>query len=314
MSRIGLLTFCIDKDIDQVAPLAFKVAERQLTLQSTGINIDGFNVLLYKTSSDDNIYFIRTNKVMPHDYPHYIPLFKQHFPTAEFVLVVNWHEGIDAPDPIITLHSNGNVATGHFSRVSPAHMRNLLIWSDHYRKELGLNDFRVLTEVTHWSGLIRRQDPSQIESWDIPVYDFEIGSSPSAWGNEVASEVLIRASLHTFDEQKDFFSLFCVGGMHFQKDNVKAVLMDDPNIPIAISHIIHTKWMESSEYLGDIGIKRFKHCINTIEGDIHAIVFHDKIRGPYKQILRMIADEMGISSFHHKRLRQLELMLFDKKT
>jgi D-tyrosyl-tRNA(Tyr) deacylase len=305
MAHCALLTFCFNPERDRVAPLAYSTAKQLLALQPTGMMVDEQEVLHHTTAAGDNIYIVGTREVMPHDYPRYLPMLANLFPAAECVLVVNWHEGADAPDKVITFHTNGDIPSGNFAGVAPRQVRAVLLAAERWRKELKLDDYRVLTEATHWSGRMEGQDPSQIERWSVPVYDFEVGSSPAAWGNLTAAEVLVRAALHVFDPQPPFSTLLCVGGLHFQEDYCRAVLADHAEARLSLGHIIHTKWMETAEYLEEEGRRRFEHCIASIQGEVQGIVFHDSIRGPYKALLRELGAGFKIPVLQHRRLRSL---------
>lgn len=66
-------------------------------------------------------------------------------------------------------------------------MRNLMLAIDENRKALGLDDFRVVTEATHWSGVHNDVgDPTLLNQYPVPMMDIEVGSEPESWENQEA--------------------------------------------------------------------------------------------------------------------------------
>ena len=63
-------------------------------------------------------------------------------------------------------------------------MRNLILAVDRERQALGMDDYSVVTEATHWSGAYDEDsDPSLLTRYPVPMMDIEVGSDPSSWDN-----------------------------------------------------------------------------------------------------------------------------------
>jgi len=112
---------------------------------------------------------------------------KEHFSDFDLAGIITWHEGQNAPDKILTVHTTGDVDSGNFGPASPEYMRNLLLALERNRIKAELEDFSVTTEATHWSGMVYGGGtPDMIPQFPVPLLDIEIGSSPDSWPNETA--------------------------------------------------------------------------------------------------------------------------------
>lgn len=66
-------------------------------------------------------------------------------------------------------------------------MRNLLLACEKNRKALGLTEYQVVTEATHWSGVhAGHGDPALLVQYPVPMIDIEAGSSLKCWNDETA--------------------------------------------------------------------------------------------------------------------------------
>jgi hypothetical protein len=54
------------------------------------------------------------------------------------------------------------------------------------------------------------------------------------------------------------------------------------------------------------GQEKLDACVQSVMGGVHAIVFHDKLKGAYKAQLRAFAERLAIPIFKHQALRQPE--------
>lgn len=54
------------------------------------------------------------------------------------------------------------------------------------------------------------------------------------------------------------------------------------------------------------GLSRARACIDSITGGIEAIVFHDKLKGCYKDLVRKLGQELQVSIYRHQKLRTPE--------
>ena len=71
--------FCTNLDIDPVAGRVFDALSEIYGLNETDINIDNTPVLKHLDDKGDEFYFVRTGKVVCHDYRHYLPIMNSYF-------------------------------------------------------------------------------------------------------------------------------------------------------------------------------------------------------------------------------------------
>jgi D-tyrosyl-tRNA(Tyr) deacylase len=120
--------FCMNLNIDPVAGHVFKALSEMYSLNETDIKIDNTPVLKHSDDIGNEFYFVKTNKVLCHDYTHYLPVINHYFSDFDMAGLVTWHEGQNAPDKILSVHTTGDVDTGYFGNADPFYMHNLL-WS-----------------------------------------------------------------------------------------------------------------------------------------------------------------------------------------
>jgi len=299
MKKVGYF-FCVDPDLDPVAMNVYKSVEQIVEIKKTNVVIDSEPVMEYNSSNDQVIHFIRITNVLSHDYTKYLSILKKHFMDYDLIGVINWHEGAGADDSIFTVHSTGDVASGKYGITDPRHIRRLIHAIENNRFKYGLNDFKVLTEATHWSGIVFNQHPELIIDYPVPVYDIEIGSIPASWKNKKAAEVLAKSLLEIFEHEQDCISILCVGGRHFTDTYSKAILNKD--IPLGISHILSNFWLEKGNYHTEEGYRMLHNAVNTIRGGIQGIAFHDSMKSTIKNNCRRLAEELSIPLFNKKVL------------
>jgi D-tyrosyl-tRNA(Tyr) deacylase len=181
------------------------------------------------------------------------------------------------------------------------------------RKELGLNDFRTVTEATHWSGVYHNEgNPALLNEFPVAMMDIEVGSEPESWENKEAARALARSLTKIFaDDGKTVHNLLCVGGVHFEPNFAEAVFTQwGQNEAFGVTHIIANQWLVAGEYENETGVERTSACIDAIEGGIEAIVFHDKMKGCYKDLVRALGKKYNIPIYKHQKLRSPETMEF----
>ncbi|MDR2796867.1 MAG: hypothetical protein LBB80_00815 [Treponema sp.] len=93
--------FCMDETIDPVASKVFNFIKNNNILSVTSIKIDGFPV--FEFDNGNYFQFVQLNDVLSHNYIKYLPLLNKYFNDFNVSGVVNWHEGTDAPDKILTV-------------------------------------------------------------------------------------------------------------------------------------------------------------------------------------------------------------------
>ena len=184
-----------------------------------------------------------------------------------------------------------------------------LLWAlERNRLKAGLDDYRVTTEGTHWSGIVYGDgNPELIRQYSVPIVDIEIGSSVDSWGNLAAVEVLAKSLLEVFEGTgKVLKNLLCFGGVHFEQGFANAVFQEWGCNAFGISHILPNHWLVSGQYEREAGLNRIEGCMETIEGGVAAIVFHDNLKGSYKELLRTVGKKYQIPTFKHKLLSHPE--------
>lgn len=298
--------FSINLDIDPVAGHVFDALSKMYSLDETNIIIDDNPVLIHSDDKGNEFYFVRTRKVVCHDYRHYLPIMNGYFSDFDMAGLVTWHEGQNAPDRILSVHTTGDVDTGYFGNANPVYMYNLLLSLEKNRIAAGLEDFRITTEATHWSGMINNGGtPDMIPQFPVPLVDIEIGSTPSSWSNQSASKVIAQALAEVFNSSgKTLKNLLCVGGVHFEPAFAGAVLQTWEDNAFGISHIIPNHWLVTGQYEGEDGQAKLENCIKSIKGGIAGVVFHDNLKGAYKEQLRILGKKYNIPVFKHQLLRR----------
>lgn len=298
--------FSIDSQLDPVGSGVFKQVNDLVELEETDIIIDENKVLKYIDKEGNHFYIVRTYKPVCHDYNYYLPLMNKYFSDFDMAGLVTWHEGQNAPDQVLTVHSTGDVNSANFGAANPYYMRNLLLAIESNRIAAALDEFKVATEATHWSGIIYDEgNPGLILDYKVPIVDIEIGSSENSWSNETAAKVLARSLFSVFTgDNKKIYSILCAGGTHFEPAFINAVLLENEEKAFAISHILPNQWLVAGEYDGPEGMVKLEKCVNSIVGKISGVAFHDGLKGVYKEQLRELARRNNIPDFKHQLLRR----------
>src|SRR5437868_1285103 len=104
--------FCMNPEIDPVAHRVFEASACRLNLQPLSVSVDGYPALLYERADGHLFTYVRTADVISHNYEAYLPVMNEHFADFDFGAVVNWHEGQNAPDRVLTIHTTGDVVSG----------------------------------------------------------------------------------------------------------------------------------------------------------------------------------------------------------
>jgi len=299
--------FC-PESIDPVAGRVLEAVVESFAPGETGSLVDGRPVLQYSDGQGNTFSFVRTLKVVSHDYQRYLPVMNGYFQDCDLAGIITWHEGGNAPDGILTVHTTGDVSSGTFGPADPGLMRNLLLALERNRLEEGLDDFRVVTEATHWSGMVYGgQDPGLVHQYPVPLLDIEIGSTPGSWSNPGASRVIARSLVEVFrGDGRKVRNLLCAGGVHFEPAFASSVFQNWDGSAFGISHILANQWLVAGRYEGNDGPARLSACIGTIRGGIEGIAFHDNLKGVYKDRFRKLASDLGIPVFKHQVLRRPE--------
>lgn len=264
---------------------------------------------VYRCSDGEHeYYFVGTEIALCLDYPRYLPEMQKFFADFDVSGMVTWHEGGNAPDHVLTVHSLGDMASGCFGRAKPRLMRNLIRAYDKNRIELGLDNYQVVTEATHWSGVHDGHgDPTLLIQFPVPMMDIEVGSDPVCWNDETACRALARTLTHVFDDDRAVVhNILCVGGVHFEPNFAEASHRMWGSEAYGVTHILANQWLVAGLYEEEDGFTRACQAVEAIEGGVEAIFFHDKMKGCYKDLVRKLGAHYHIPIYKHQRLRNPE--------
>lgn len=298
---------CDNKDWGYVSYHVWDILKEEGYLdKKVDLTFDGREVYKYVDEKNNEFYFVPTEIAICRDYPRYLPDMNKHFADFDMSGMITWHEGVNAPEKVITLHTIGDVNSGCYGPANPLYNHNIMWSMNKIRKEMNLEDFGVVTEATHWSGVYDGEgDPELLLKYPVPMVDIEVGSEPESWVNIDACRVLARSLLHVFDEEIKLHNLLCVGGVHFDPNFAEAVHTEwnDGKEFFGVSHIIANQWLVSGEYEGENGIEKASKCVDSIIGGIDGIVFHDKLKGCYKDVVRLLGEKYNVPILKHQALR-----------
>jgi D-tyrosyl-tRNA(Tyr) deacylase len=119
-----------------------------------------------------------------------------------------------------------------------------------------------------------------------------------SWNNETAIKILSESLFDVFNEISQLKTLLCIGGVHFEEPYSNILLENN----ISIGHILANQWVVGN-YSGENGLEKINNCIKSIDGGIDGIIFHDNLKGEYKQQCRAIAEKYNVYCGKHKILR-----------
>ncbi len=303
-----VLVFCRNLEKD---PVSAHVLQRTLALGQftpTDIIVDG-QPALYWQNGDTLYHVLRLDDVLSHDYARYASTLNNQFASADVIVIVNWHEGRNAPNAIFTIQTTGDMTSGTFSPVDPDVTRSLFLAVESERVRAGLEYFSTWMEATHWSGpLYRDQLGSMLTLVNSSVIDLEIGSSAVDWSNPLAADVLARATLHAFDApQETAISLLCIGGTHFETGFTQILREHGASQRLALSHILPNHWLVAFGYDDPVRLPDLLACARSIVGGVDAVAFHDNLKGSYKEQVRRLAAELGVPALSHRKLRTQDI-------
>lgn len=298
---------CMDTAHDEVAPLVMREIEAMIELKPLDWHVDDYPVLEYKDHKDNRFLFIRTQVVLCQDQKRYQSVLDQ-LKDCALIGMVNWHGGQNAPDKILAIHTAGNVITGHFPPSKPLYASNIARALEAHREEMALDDFRVTTEATHWSGIVYDGEVEWLDDLHAPLVDIEIGSTSESYNNMTAVKIIAKSIMDVFSSDHHYPTVLYVGGMHFEDTITNAVL--NPTHPVNLTHIIPTRWIDNESYAGEAGIAKLKACIASIEGGIDGFVIHEKLKKPAKDLVRALSEELSLPIVKRKAFKTPENTVF----
>lgn len=300
-SKKAVYFFCTDYEKDEVAPRVLDYLKNNYPLKLSNMKFDNRDIYNYVDENNNLFTYVETDKVLSYDYNKYIPLLNKLFLDYDVAGVVNWHGGEKAPDKILTVHSTGDVIRGIYAPSNPLYLRNLMVSMETNRVKNHLDDFKVMTEVTHWTGTIRGGNVNLIDKYKVPLFDIEIGSTLDSWSNEIAIKTLATSLQDVFSDESPVKTLLCVGGMHFEETFSNIII--DKDYKISVGHVLPSQWLVQGEYDKYEKYDLLKKCVNSINGNIDGIVIHDNLKSAYKNQIKKLAQELNVPTFKHKKLR-----------
>jgi D-tyrosyl-tRNA(Tyr) deacylase len=266
------------------------------------MTVEGRPVWIHENGSGLRLVFAATSQVPSYLYPAIASELNAFFSDAALVAVVNWHEGANAPSKILCAHTTADIPSAKFGPADAVELSALLRALEQARKEAGLADWRVLAEASHWSGLVAGSRPEELLTVRAPVVDLELGSYAADWSNAEAQKALALAfgKLPSFRAAQAAAFLFC-GGAHFEPC-VSEALLQSP-LSINIGHILPNQWLVSGGY-GEPGSEaRLVQAPLSHRQPVQAVVFHDGLKGCFKDTIRRMAAAAGLPCFNHRKLR-----------
>ena len=307
-NRKTVYFFCTDPAKDEVAPRVFEASQRLLSMVETDMKVDGYPVLCHDTGNGNLLYYVRTETVICMAYDRYLPAINELFSDCDLGVLVNWHGGQNAPDRVLCIHTVGDVSSGEFGPSEPKLSTNLARALEKHRAALDVHEFSVTTEATHWSGIVYGGNPEWINRAPLPFLDVEIGSTQESYAHPEAVESIARALADIYCEDREYPAVLYCGGMHFEDTITSAVL--HPTHPVALTHILPSRWLENEAYTGEQGIKRLKECITSIKGGIQGFAVHEKLKREQKDLIDTLAVELGLPVIKRKALKTPEATVF----
>ena len=291
-----------------VSRVVWEILNEKGLLRTAGMSFDNREVMMHRDGAGNEYYFAQSEVPVCWDYPRYLAEMNGKFADADFSGIVTWHEGASATPKVLTVHTIGDVNAGVYGPANPAYMRNILLSMEHNRVMLGLSDYMTVTEATHWSGTaVSGSSPELILQYPVPMVDIEVGSEEDSWNNRTACEALADALTHVFESDgKRVHNLLCAGGVHFDPNFAQAVFTQWKDDAFGVSHIIANQWLVAGEYEKEHGLEFISAAIDKIAGGVEAVVFHDKMKGCYKDLVRAVGEKYQIPVLRHQRLRQPE--------
>ncbi|MDO9509221.1 MAG: D-aminoacyl-tRNA deacylase, partial [Thermovirgaceae bacterium] len=300
--RKAVYFFCVRDGYDHVSRLAFERVREIFHPRELDIEVDGYPVMEHVDEHGNRFCFMRQEMLVSYDFRRYLPVLREHFLDFDLAAEVNWHEGANAPDKVLTVHTIGDVEAGIFPPADSRFMRNLLHALEKNRSDAGLDDFTVVTEATHWTGTFKDQNPEDLHSFPIPMLDIEIGSTPASWEHAGAIKVLTRSLTSPFSSEEPLSNVICVGGVHFEHSFSEAAMNADH--PFGISHILPNQWIVSGGYGSEENYSKLLAAARSIRGGVRAVVYHEGIKSVCRDQCRRLGEELGVPVLKHKALRK----------
>lgn len=300
-----VLFCCKNLNNDRVAPYFLeRIKDKKIDIASH-YSLGDITVSSFHSHGID-FHLAELSEVLSHNYERYATTINANFSHFDLGVIINWHQGANAPNAIFCIQTTGDLETGTFSSIRPE-LSHALYESLSLELKKEKLDFIPWFEASHWSGtLFRNQNGDMVKDIILPLIDFEIGSSPEDWTNLLAHDVMISSVLNMGKFiSDDVVTILGVGGTHFDTslNSLSAYRMDGKQV--VLSHLLANQWLVSYEYNDRItGVERYKKIMNTVSGGIDYVVFKDKLKSDLKNNLKIAAEELGIECISHKAFRK----------
>ena len=300
-----------NRDWGHVSANVWQILEQEGYLkEKTVLTPDGRQAYRYEDPNGNEFHFVPTDRSVCLNYPKYLPFMNEYYADFDVSGMVTWHEGAAAEPNVLTCHTIGDLDSGFFTPSKPRFMRTVMKGMQRQSEEEGLDEYRVVTEGTHWSGMYNGMgDPSLLDEYPVAMMDLEVGSDESSWSDIRACRALTHSLMDIFtDDGRTLHNLLCVGGVHFDPNFAEAALKEWNHDAFGVTHILANQWLVTGHYETDEGFEKAVNCVEKIDGGIEAVVMHDKAKGCYKDLARRIAAKYGVPVFKHQKLRDPEGM------
>jgi len=291
--------FCADRARDPCAPMVFNELESLAGVERTGEQFDGFPILRARRTDGSVGLFVRTKDVVSNDYRTYAPLLFERFSKVRLAVVVNWHEGEKAPDRVLTFHSTGDVPSGIFAPAIPSLSSAYVRAIERERDAGGLQEYETIVEATHWSGVVYGGHPEEIPGYPVPIYDMEVGSSPSSWADNRACATLARVCVRGPEPVTNGSIILYCGGVHFESNVTSAILSGRWHA----GHVLPNHWLASGHYGDNTGRSKLNRCLASYGEPASHVVVHKGIGSSLKKACSDFAHASQLDFITHRQLR-----------
>jgi D-tyrosyl-tRNA(Tyr) deacylase len=287
-----LFLFCSDTTFDPVAPSIFKKA---LQLYQSSEKEHAWHA----SFQGHELIFLESTAFPSMIYPSIAPQLNTQFPDVDFIGLINWHEGGNAPNKIFCVHSTADVPSGTFAPSSGKILSAIIKAIESEREGFNLSDFKPLYEASHWSGIVYGRPFHELTMIKAPVFDIEIGSSAEDWQNETAQDILVHA-LGKIPEwlQPDRPQALYLGGTHFEPSTTQIVMEG-----VDIAHQMPNHWLQSGEYNNPGSEAKIIACAQSCLQPVDFLIYNAGLKSAYKDNIRKAADYLGIPTISHKQMR-----------
>jgi len=291
--------FCDDATRDPCASHVFRELQQLPGIMQTDREYDGFPVLSAHRADGSVALFVRTRNVVSNDYVRYAGPLTERFCNVRLAVVVNWHDGANAPDRVLTFHSTGDVPAGIFGPTVPTLFSAYTRALERERLRGGLSDYKTMIEATHWSGIMFGAAADQVNAYSRPIYDMEIGSSPACWSDPRACAALARVCAFGPEPVTDGPIIMYCGGVHFEENVTGAVLSGRWHV----GHVLPNHWLVAGQYDLAEGPAKLQRCLASYTEAPAQIAVHKGLASKLRAACTKFAESKELCAITHKQMR-----------